>query len=88
MLIKGVNKRIIEVLNPEDECFERIILFLNPNCSLDEQLLSRKTGEYVQNVSRRIRRKRTLKRGWKLAGQVAGAIALGGMAAVIVNSVF
>lgn len=51
-MIKGVNKRIIEVLNPDEPCFEKIILFLSPDCKLSEQFLVKSTGEYVRDIAK------------------------------------
>ncbi|MGI5960046.1 MAG: hypothetical protein ACOX60_11630 [Massiliimalia sp.] len=54
-MIRGVNKNIIEVLNPEDEYFEKIIFFLNPNTQAEQTLLSSKTDEYVTRLSNQVK---------------------------------
>lgn len=50
-MLKGVNRRIIEVLNPEDTYFERIILFLNPDVSPEEPSIGTHTNQYLKELS-------------------------------------
>ncbi len=49
-MIKGVNKRIIEV-NPKNEYFDRIILFVNPASKCSQQVLTAKADECISSVT-------------------------------------
>ena len=37
-MVKGVHRKAIEILQPEDPCFERAIFFLSPRGELDEKV--------------------------------------------------
>lgn len=73
-MLRGVNKRIIEVLHPEDEYFEKIVFYISPKTGADSSLLSRKTSEYVEQLSTEVK---DPKRKWIFAGSLIAA-ALGG----------
>lgn len=69
-MLKGVNRRIIEINNTESEFFERAIVFVKPNFNgLDKSVLEREADGYVKllysggaGFLRREARKRRLKR--------------------------
>lgn len=75
-MLKGVNKRVVEVVDIESEYFERAILFLRPGRpDSDEGTLRRRAGEYVRAIKYRPRREF----GWKkllVAGALAGGLVL------------
>lgn len=87
MLIKGVNKRIIEVLNPEDEYFEKVVFFLNPEYPNNQAILSKKTQSYLTKLSGQVKKKKKLKRKWILAGQLFSAAAVGAAATFFAASI-
>lgn len=60
-MIKGVNRRIIEILNPEDVYFERVILFLNPDIPAEEPSLGAHTGEYIKELTQIAKQKQSKK---------------------------
>lgn len=82
MLIKGVNKRIIEVTHSENDCFDRIILFVNPNYTLDNQNLSKKAGDCVKDVTKKVRLRQKIKRRIFLFVELITSAAIGAMATI------
>lgn len=77
-MIRGVNKNVIEVLNPEDEYFERIIFFLNPNTPADAPLLSAKTDEYIGRLTGDVKRQKNSSQKAGLAAKLCAAAGAGG----------
>lgn len=75
-MIKGVNKRIIEVLNPEDECFEKIIFFVNPDIKQESSFLSRRTDEYLSKVVQNLKKEKKFSSKWLLAIKIGTAAVL------------
>lgn len=61
-MIKGVNRHIIEVTDPEPACFERVILFLNSEAARDPTSINRQTENYLSLLSASYRRKKRIKR--------------------------
>ncbi|MGN0654710.1 MAG: hypothetical protein ACI4KD_07325 [Oscillospiraceae bacterium] len=61
-MLKGVNKRVIEINNPDGEYFERAILFVKPEKSeTPPEKLSQLAKSYVDNVDeKRPERKRII----------------------------
>lgn len=60
-MIKGVNKRIIEINNPENDYFEKAILFINSSKLQEpEPILKRSADIYFKNLqakqAKRLRR--------------------------------
>ncbi len=49
-MIKGVNKRIIEIINPNDEYFEKVVIFLSPKVDKNLQVINSRALEYVDNL--------------------------------------
>lgn len=57
MLIKGVNRKIIEIKSPESAYFEKAILYVRPDMSsAPTQLLRREAEIYISGVSRKRRK--------------------------------
>ena len=55
-MLKGVNKRVVEVVDIESEYFEKAILFLRAGRpDTDEGALRRRAGEYVRTIKYRPR---------------------------------
>ena len=47
-MLKGVNKKVVEVIDPDNEFFERAILFIkNEEQQKDERLLRQKAADYL-----------------------------------------
>ena len=75
-MVKGVHRKAIEILQPEDPCFERAIFFLSPQGAMDQQVqlrardYLRQAGIRLDKRSRRIHRIRQL--GYGLAWAAAG----------------
>ena len=79
-MLKGVNKHVVEVVDMENEYFEKAILFLRPDRpSADEGTLRQRAGEYIRTVKYR---PRTSFFPWKALAVLLGAalLALGGFA--------
>ena len=50
-MLKGVNKKVVEVVDMENEYFERAILFLKPEQpDSDEKTLKQRAGEYIRTL--------------------------------------
>ena len=72
-MIKGVNKLIVEVSNPDSEFFEKAILFVKPQMKdTPTTKLNKSADDFMLNISEH-RRKPKLLRG----AVFAGAIGLG-----------
>ena len=81
VMVKGVHRQAIEILQPEDPCFERAIFFLSPQGALQQQIHLR-AGAYLRQagvrLDRRSRRIRRLKQaGYALAWAGAGSALTG-----------
>ena len=64
-MIKGVNKNIIEIKNPDSLYFEKAVLYVRPNVTVFPETLRRKESERVLNSilpDSRIRKNRKLKK--------------------------
>lgn len=58
-MIKGVNRRVIEINNPDGEYFEKAILFVKPEKSGDNPKILRSVAmEYLSDIDENNRRKR------------------------------
>lgn len=79
-MIKGVNKRIIEVMNPDDRYFEKAILFLSPSAKGDDYLLQSRANEYLRTITPKVKKRRRLKPGWLFVFQLTAAAVAGGIA--------
>ena len=55
-MVKGVHRKAIEILQPEDPCFERAIFFLSPKGELDRQVQLR-ARDYLRRAGIRLDRK-------------------------------
>ncbi|WP_159438127.1 hypothetical protein [Massiliimalia massiliensis] len=85
-MLKGVNKRIIEVNRPDDRYFEKVIFFLNPQAEQDALAALRRSEEYLKSAGPKVRKKRRLKGCWKLLFQLTAAAAAGGILSVALTS--
>lgn len=73
-MIKGVNKKILEINNPQSLYFEKAVLYLKPNMnSISYKLLRAEAQEMIQSMSPKTSKYNTL---YKLAIVVA-ALAIG-----------
>jgi len=51
-MVKGVNKRIIEVVGSDKDYFEKAILFMKPENVIKSKIVTNKeTDKYVNNIS-------------------------------------
>ena len=67
ILLKGVNKRVIEINNPDGEYFERAILFVKPEKNeTPPEKLSQLAKRYVDNVD-----EKSTKRRWFFVAAVS-----------------
>lgn len=58
-MIKGVNRRVIEINNPDGEYFEKAILFVKPEKSGDKpEILRIAARKYLSEVDENDRRRR------------------------------
>lgn len=78
-MLKGVNKRVVEVVDMESEYFERAILFLRPgHPDSDETALRRRAGEYVRAIKYRPRRGFSWRSALLAGAGLAAAVLAGG----------
>ena len=78
-MLKGVNKRVVEVVDIENEYFEKAILFLRAGrTESDENALRQRAGEYVRTIKYRPRKgiswKKTLLISLVVAGLALAAV--------------
>ena len=76
VMVKGVHRKAIEILQPEDPCFERAIFFLSPKGELDRQVQLR-ARDYLRRAGIRLDRKNRWIRRLKLAGYALAWAAVG-----------
>lgn len=51
-MIKGVNKKVLEINNPQSIYFEKAVLYLKPNMNCaPEKLVRREANEFIRGVS-------------------------------------
>jgi hypothetical protein len=66
-MIKGVNKQIIEINNTDDEIFEKVVFYINPEFSNSQCAeLEKKAKKYIKETFTEKKQKMTSK--WKLGG--------------------
>lgn len=78
-MLKGINKRVVEVVDIENEYFEKAILFLRAGRpDADEGTLRRRAGEYIRTIKYRPRQGFGWRRGlfFALAGGLLLAVGL------------
>lgn len=51
-MIKGVNKKVLEINNPQSVYFEKAVFYLKPNMTCaPEKLMKREADELIHNLS-------------------------------------
>ena len=51
-MIKGVNKKVLEINNPQSIYFEKAVLYLKPNMNcIPEKLVRREADELIRSIS-------------------------------------
>lgn len=79
-MLKGVNKRIVEINDPESIYFERAVFYLRPNITVipdmvshleAERLYTKASGSSQEGRSRKVSRKKLL-----IIGAAAAAVLL------------
>ncbi len=67
-MLKGVNRQILEVTNPESPYFERIIFFVRPEHGAEAELkLTREAKSVAEKMKKPPKLKRTLRQRLKTA---------------------
>ena len=80
-MIKGVNKKVVEINNPRSIYFERAVFYLKPNMSLmPEKLISREADEFIRELAPERRKKAAL---WKIVIGVSLGISAVSITALI-----
>ncbi len=81
--MKGVNKQIIEVVNTENECFERALLFVKPDkLHLSQKEKLREAGRYVRRLSRERGEESRESKRYRFLKPAAGILKFAGAAAI------
>ncbi len=80
-MIKGVNKKVVEINNPRSIYFEKAVFYLKPNMSLmPEKLIGREAEELVRELVPERRKKAGL---WKIVTVVSLGISAVCVTAVV-----
>ena len=84
-MVRGVNKRIIEITNTGNDSFERVFVVLREGITgKSEAALGEAADRYVQELAKNHRSKPTLgERALPFVAKKAAPIALGGMATAV-----
>lgn len=85
-MVKGVSKRVIEIRNPEDRCFERVVFFLSPGVDQESALVRMRSEEYLRKAGSHGRKGKWHHRGWRLLLQLTAAAVLGGGLSALLTS--
>ncbi len=60
-MIKGVNKKIVEINNPQSIYFEKAILYVRPDAyGVSERQLSKEADAYLDSIIRRSKNRITI----------------------------
>jgi hypothetical protein len=60
-MVKGVNKRVLEINNPDSLYFEKAVFFLRPNMkNVPEKLMKREAQNVIMSISPAASRQNTL----------------------------
>ena len=84
-MFKGVNKRVIEVVETENEFFEKAILFMRPTAvqTDDKQLMNIKAKQYVSTIEYSTKARLKSKLFLRMVLRFAGSAAIGALIATI-----
>lgn len=67
-MIKGVSKQVLEVTNPENPYFEKIVFFVKPQYAKEDRVrLEREAHSLVRCAGRPPRVRRSPKERWRFA---------------------
>lgn len=77
-MIKGVNKKIIEINNPDSLYFEKAILYIRPNVTILPETISQNEAQRILStlIPDKKEKKNLSKQRKKLAISVIGVIAI------------
>ena len=80
-MIKGVNKKVVEITNRRSIYFDRAVFYLKPNMSLmPEKLLSREAEELIRELAPHSDKKTAV---WKIITGISLGISAVSAAAVV-----
>ncbi len=81
-MLKGVNKQVVEVVDMENEYFEKAILFIKAEKQeRDEKTIKQRAGEYVKTIRYTPRKRLSPGQLALKAAKFASAAAVGAVAA-------
>ncbi|MBE6716893.1 MAG: hypothetical protein E7573_08235 [Ruminococcaceae bacterium] len=90
-MLKGINRQVLEVNQPENSYFEKVIFFVRPECfSVSESKLKNSADRLIKNASKPPE-KRKLKDSLRDKTQLikmGSAAAVGAAAAALVSAIF
>ena len=76
-MIKGVNKKVLEINNPQSIYFEKAVLYLKPNMSTaPEKLISREADDFIKRMSPKQPKYAVLLRGFLTVSAVISVISV------------
>ena len=80
-MLRGVNKQVVEVIDMQNEYFEKAILFVKAEKQeKDEQVLRQRAGEYVRTIRYTPRRRLGFGQVALSIAKLASAAAVGAVA--------
>lgn len=84
-MLKGVNKKVVEVVDIENEYFEKAILFIKvENQERDERTIKQRAGDYISTIRYTPRRPFSFPKLMLWVLKFGSAAAAGALAASIV----
>lgn len=82
-MVRGVNKKVVEVVDVEHEYFEKVILFIRDDKQeREEKLLRQEAGKYISGMRYRPPSVKSIGKWAKWKGWGLAALKLGSAAAV------
>ena len=76
--MRGVSKRVIEIRDPEDRCFELVVFFLSPGVDQGSMMARMRGEEYLNGAAGRIRPRGRGRGRWRFLFLLTAAAPRGG----------
>lgn len=90
-MLKGINRQVLEINQPENSYFEKVIFFVRPECfSVHEAKLKSSADKIIKKAGRPPEKKRTVI-NFPKAGiyiKMGSAAAVGAAAASLISALF
>ncbi|MGN1481898.1 hypothetical protein [Porcipelethomonas sp.] len=78
-MIKGVNKKVLEINNPQSIYFEKAVLYLKPNMgSAPEKLIRREADDLIRSMSPKPPRYAVWLKGFVMGAAIVSILSVSG----------